>query len=1068
MIKTLTFFKNTFLVFILFFAIEFQAQNDSISSISYIQKLVKSDSLEKAKKELDKKIEAYKSQKNYDTLTQCIKLIGSIKLEKDNLKKAIHKAERLAEFIKNSNNSTLIKDALLGVSNLYVNARDFNKNYEINLEALKYANKIKPIKIPVLSQIEYNLGTSAINLNNLELAKKHLYTSKKILEANLDIEKEQFYLTYNSIGRIKARLLELDSSSYYYNKSLKTLYSMEGDTPINRYYRPAIVKQNIALNLFNSGKTEASIKEAKDAILDYQNFINISDNEAKKIRAIKFRLSAIDNLGGFYSGIGDNKSAISILNYSYKEKLKTLNEDDPNVIISVLILGHVHLTAKNFKKAGEYIDKALEKMHNTPYYEDYALTLRASIYENDNDIVNAKKFYEKSEALYRKQYKGSYPFNFLEAIVEMSNFYAQNGFHDKAIQLATESYNHTKKSDFKNLISKFKHTENLASVQYYAGNYNEAIKYSQEALSFNLEMKNTLDSIRSAMKKPRALYINAKSRYKLDTIKSTDSIKSLLTQMENGIRILEQRKTIVNSTEDISFLISENNDLFDFAKQLQLDLYNQTNQKSYLNDLITIHESSIYNRIRSHLNIRNTITFANVPLEITQRETKLKANLGTALNVSNNNFESFFKARTEWNTFLDSIKQTYPKYYKMRYATIEVPLDSINKKITENTTLIRYLFIDDKLYASVINQNKKQLFNLNTQNIKDFILELSEDQSDVKSTSEKLNKLYQQLWQPFEKEITTDHVIIIPDGVLFNLSFESLTPSKINSFKELATNSLLSKYIISYNYSLLLLDEDKKTINYQNDFIAFAPEFNDKMKQDYSVAIKDSISIDETYLSLLPQPFSVDLVKEYARLFNGHYFINENASKQIFKNEANEHKIIHIGTHAESNNVTPELSRLIFAKNSEDEDNSLYTYEIYNENLNSNLAILTACETGKPTYQAGEGMISLAHAFNYAGSESILTSLWKIDEQSSAKIIELFYNYIKEGFHKDKALQQAKLNYIANAEGRIIAPQYWAGLVLIGDTSPIDLQTPSLFLWYLLSAILIILATIFIIKTRKN
>ena len=81
----------------------------------------------------------------------------------------------------------------------------------------------------------------------------------------------------------------------------------------------------------------------------------------------------------------------------------------------------------------------------------------------------------------------------------------------------------------------------------------------------------------------------------------------------------------------------------------------------------------------------------------------------------------------------------------------------------------------------------------------------------------------------------------------------------------------------------------------------------------------------------------------------------------MFTSEAKEHKIIHIGTHAESNNVSPELSRLIFAKNITDststEDNSLYIYEIYNQNLSSNLAILTACETGKPAYQPGEGMI---------------------------------------------------------------------------------------------------------------
>ncbi|HNU59279.1 MAG TPA: CHAT domain-containing protein, partial [Aquaticitalea sp.] len=127
----------------------------------------------------------------------------------------------------------------------------------------------------------------------------------------------------------------------------------------------------------------------------------------------------------------------------------------------------------------------------------------------------------------------------------------------------------------------------------------------------------------------------------------------------------------------------------------------------------------------------------------------------------------------------------------------------------------------------------------------------------------------------------------------------------------------------------------------------------------------------------------------------------------------------------------------------------------------------TACETGKPTYQAGEGMISLAHAFNYAGSESILTSLWKIDEQSSAKIVEQFYKHIKKGWAKDKALQQAKLDYIASAEGRTVHPQYWAGLVLIGDTAPIDLQTTEQWLYWVLAGIALLIAFLFF-RSRKK
>jgi CHAT domain-containing protein len=315
-------------------------------------------------------------------------------------------------------------------------------------------------------------------------------------------------------------------------------------------------------------------------------------------------------------------------------------------------------------------------------------------------------------------------------------------------------------------------------------------------------------------------------------------------------------------------------------------------------------------------------------------------------------------------------------------------------------------------------------------------------------------------------------VIIFPDGELFNLSFDLLTANKIKSFKEFANKSLLAKYDISYNYSLLLLKKDRKMLEFENDMVAYAPGFNTKMKADYQIAITDSLELDHTYLTLLPQPFSTDLVSKFSKKFNGSSFLNKNASKQVFGRTAKEHKIIHLGTHAESNNASPELSRLIFAKNVGDSidinNNYLYTYEIYDQDLSSNLAILTACETGKPTFQAGEGMISLAHAFNYAGSESILTSLWSIDEQSSNQIIALFYENLADGLSKDKALRKAKLEYLSTAEGRTTHPQYWAGLVLMGETAPLQLSGPPSWLWWIIGIAIGLLVLWLILKNRKS
>ncbi|MEO0572700.1 MAG: CHAT domain-containing protein, partial [Bacteroidota bacterium] len=306
----------------------------------------------------------------------------------------------------------------------------------------------------------------------------------------------------------------------------------------------------------------------------------------------------------------------------------------------------------------------------------------------------------------------------------------------------------------------------------------------------------------------------------------------------------------------------------------------------------------------------------------------------------------------------------------------------------------------------------------------------------------------------------------------FNINFEALTFARIDSFKELANKSLLTKHNISYQYSLSLIDKKRPKKIFDNEYVGFSPAFTSKMKEDYKLSLVDSTKIDKTYLSLLPQPWTTSLTQKSSRMFNGDAFTNEDATKQLFLNHANEHKIIHIGTHAESNNYSPEFSKLVFAKSLTkteiSDENSLYAYEIYNKNLNSELAILTACNTGKPTYQPGEGMISLAHAFNYAGSESILTSLWQIDEQSSTQILEHFYNYLEEGKRKDEALRLAKLDYLKTAEGRTLHPQYWAGLILMGDTKSIEISKQVPLGYWLVGLFFLVVVLVFAINKLKR
>ncbi len=1067
-----------FLTCILFSSIGY-GQNGLTTGPDHIEILIAENKITEAKAQLSKEIEAFTAQKDYDTLIAYIPLMGSPSLSDGDAQKAIEKATSLAQEVIRASNSTISAKAMLQISNLHFTSRQIDMALKTSMEALKYAKSAVPNDKLLISRIQYNIGTNYLNLGHIGEAKNHLFESKRLLESARGRNLQEKYNLFNSIGRYYASISQLDSSTYYYKNAVRTLDKMDS-TEVNKDYWKAIVNNNISLNLQNTGNTQEAIEYIKEAISNYQKFIAESKDESKKLRAQRYRLSTIDNLGTFYHGLGEYNRAVEIFTYSYQQKQKLFGSEDPNVIFSLAILSHGHLSAKNFEQAGHFADRALEIIELNPanytLLHSYTVGLRASIYEALEDWDNARAMYQKSEALYMKDFDGTYTKDYLESLKTMSLFYTKTGDAQKGLALASTGYDFTKRKTFQNDLVRFHHIQNMADVHYSLNNYAQAIEYTKEALSFfdakEFASTSLSDSIQIEFVKPRTLLVHAKSHYRLHPDKTESFLKDLLSQIENGISILERRKILINTPEDLEILIDDNNELFSFAKQLRLDLYQLTEKEKYLEDLIRVHESSIYNRIRSRLNIRNNMAFSKIPQKTSQRERILKEAMSASLKQKEiTNFNTFFEASSAWEVFLDSLKQDFPKYYKMRYATIEESLENLQQNIPNNTTIVRYLFIEDRLYAFVVSSTEKKLYPLQFDTVKEYIPQLIDNDFSATKISTKLYDLYQQLWAPFSERITTQKVIIIPDRELYNLSFELLTPKPIKTFSDLATNSLLAKHSISYNFSLLTQNQSNTKLNvYPENFVGFAPEFSEKMKDDYRIAVKDSVSLDRHYLTLLPQPFSIDVAKNYSRTFDGSLFLNEKASKQFFTENAKEHKIIHIGTHAESNNVSPELSRLIFAKNLSEEnlnDNFLYTYEIYNQDLSSQLAILTACETGKPTYQAGEGMISLAHAFTYAGSESILTSLWKIDEKSSAQIVAYFYDNLAAGMPKDEALQQAKLYYLATARGRELAPQYWAGLVLMGDTSPLQLDAGTPW-WYWAIGIIILGVVLFLFLRRRK
>ena len=104
-------------------------------------------------------------------------------------------------------------------------------------------------------------------------------------------------------------------------------------------------------------------------------------------------------------------------------------------------------------------------------------------------------------------------------------------------------------------------------------------------------------------------------------------------------------------------------------------------------------------------------------------------------------------------------------------------------------------------------------------------------------------------------------------------------------------------------------------------------------------------------------------------------------------------------------------------------------------------SVLSACETGFGEFEQGEGVVSLARSFMYAGVPSLLVSLWQVNDASTANIMKSFYHNLARNMDKASALRQAKLSYIKKAKGIYTHPAFWSPFIQLGDSSPVVLAT---------------------------
>jgi CHAT domain-containing protein/uncharacterized protein HemY len=303
-------------------------------------------------------------------------------------------------------------------------------------------------------------------------------------------------------------------------------------------------------------------------------------------------------------------------------------------------------------------------------------------------------------------------------------------------------------------------------------------------------------------------------------------------------------------------------------------------------------------------------------------------------------------------------------------------------------------------------------------------------------------KLYDKLLAPVAGQLP-ERLVIVPDGILGYLPFEALLtgpPEPGNAFAAEQLPYLLREHEISYSYSVTLLQEmqaRKHRLFASKGMLAMAPFADIDVELPYVVDKngKRSATPRDTLSGL---PYSRAEIDSLKLMLSADALLGAKATKAAFLKRAGGYRLLHLSTHGKADAVAGRYSYLAFFPQSGSlSDELLYVNELYNLQLYADLVVLSACETGVGELQKGEGIISLAHGFAYAGAKSIVTSLWQVNDKSTQELMVSFYNHLDKGLAKDAALRQAKLDFINQHKGNDAFPFYWAAFIGLGDMEPI-------------------------------
>ncbi len=965
-------------------------------------------------------------------------------------------------------------DNLSSLATSYVNkASTFQYLSQVD-SAIAFLNKALEIRKNVFGEksiqvatIINSLGSCQGQLGNHKEEIKYLLQALSIFETHDDSLNAGLLRCYNNLGFAYKSFNDYSKALEYHQLYLDSQIKKNGPKSLGT----GIAYNNLSTDYIDIGKYKKAkelAEKALNAIPDnlpkdhphYGSFNSVlarcyselGDNQ----RAIEIHekslniaikkygekharlLYAFHNLGANYSDNGQNEKAIEYFLKAYEAHSSNFDEIHPNVPYFYEGIANASIQLKNYAQAEKYYQKA--NKIQVALNSDHPATLSRTHYNigrvnyHRGNYKIASEEFEISSQLSYKAYGSIHPViaTYYHALANSLHKEKRYAVADSIYQKSLNAYNYQTAYQFKEVNQIDRLINLLQAIGFYYQDQFKLFNIQEDLLKSESYFDQAIKAIEF-----KSTYVSPDSKNNLAKIFS----ETYIAQISN----------LMYSKDIPTLKINVNEAVFNLAEKSKAGILLNAIQESKALEFSGIPDSLL--QLEYNLRLE---TVALEKLRQSKMQIKDIEKDTSFLNLSN----TISNLNIELELLKKQFEKNYPKYYKAKYDLSTINISAVQQIIlAPNQSLIEYVTGDSNSYILLVNPDTILIHEISKDiPLDDWVEQFRNGLTKYHSTkgmpksmlsrltkdyAQKGQQLYQQLIAPIAPFLNQE-VIIIPDGVLGYIPFEILLSQKPKDLSAFHNYPYFFKdHTISYCYSATLLQEMKNRKHRKTPIkqsLSIAPFF----KGDIAATLARIDTLDLVVSrgdTLQALPFSGDEAAKIAKITSGDHWLGTEANLDNFIKKAPDYRILHLSTHGIADDKVGDYAYLAFGNsNSQNQYEKLFIRDIYNIPLNADMVVLSACKTAYGKLQRGEGIISMARAFAYAGSKSIITSHWSVDDQSTGVIMEDFYRELAKGFSKDKALQKAKLTYLENNKGLKAHPFYWAAFIGIGDMSKIDFR----------------------------